>query len=195
MRAHREFTAPMSALEASQRAQYILRRWRYKCWTTREGLRFERGTPGSAIVAVNPHHVHARIDLFLADLDDGTCKVVVDQDVFKLGQPCSRLDKIVWRGDLDDLEASLTRRADLTVDRVRQDRYAASISYKYLGFVIAPPLFALFWFLSRDQWAEVAAMGGLVAVSALILPLLPFRMPDFPLENTLPEFPSNYLRS
>ena len=195
MHEQREFIAPMNALEASQRAQYVLRRWKYRHLQNCQGLRFERGKPGSALVAVNPHHVHARIDLFLTEQRDSTCRVVVEQRVFKLGQPCSNLDKLVWRGDLDDVQAALTRRADLSVDRVRQDRYAASVSYKYLAFVVTPPLIALLWLVFNDRWIGVAAMGALLAIVAFVLPLLPFQMPEFKLENTVPEFPSNYLRN
>lgn len=194
MRDARTFVAPMNATEAAQRAQYVLGKWRYKFWSIPNGIRFERAFAGSALFAVNPHHVHSRIDVLLSEKSDGTCEVSAEQRVYKFGQPCSNLDKLVWRGDMDDLEASLARREEPSIDRIRQDHYAASISFKYIGFVIVPVLAALFWFLFNEQYLQVAVMGTLTVATALILPRLPFKMPHFPLDNVPPPFQSNYPR-
>lgn len=196
MRTYLEFDAPMSAMEAAQRAQYVLGKWKYRYWGVIGGVRFERAFSGSALVAVQPHHIHTTIDLGLEDLGDGRCRVTIDQRVMKLGQPATNLDKMVWRGDVDDLEAVLLRREEPRIDRIRQDRYAGLVSYKYFGFVILPALIATAAFLGLSNWVVGVASAVMLILSAVIMPYLPFKMPHFPLENQMPAppFESNYMR-
>lgn len=186
----------MSAQEAAQRAQYVLGKWKFRYWGVIGGVRFERAFAGSALVAVQPHHVHSTIELGLEDLGDERCRVTIDHRVMKLGQPSPSLDKMVWMGDLEDLEAMLLRREEPKIDRIRQDRYAGLVSYKYLGIVVLPLIVAAGVFFALENWIAAFTCILLVVVSAAILPFLPFKMPHFPLENQIPAppFESNYLR-
>lgn len=196
MRNQRQFDAPMSAMEAAQRAQYILGKWNYRSWGIPGGVRFERGFTGSALFVFRPHQVHAIIDLHLQEVDQSRCRVTVEQKVMKLGQPCPNLDKMVWAGDLDDLEAMLTRREEPSIDRVGQDRYAGAVSLKYIFAIVLPLLvsFGIFYVLGNLVTALVSIV--LLVGSAVIMPYLPFKMPHFPLENQMPPppFESNYVR-
>lgn len=194
MKSERRFVAPMNAIEASQRAQYVLAKWKYRAWSIKGGIRFERSMPLAGLVAVHPHHVHARIDALLYEQPDGACSVQVTQEVFKYGQPCSNLDKMVWQGDLDDLERALTERREPAIDRNRENSYAGMISFKFIFVAILVPLIAFAWLLFNDNKLGAILMLVVIVLSAVILPHLPFRMPHFPLENRLPEFDSNYPR-
>lgn len=188
----------MPGLEAASRAHNVLGRWRYRSWAIPGGTRFERSFPLSALLVVHPHHVHSRIDMTIRETGDGRCQVTLVQNVYKLGQPSSRLDKEVWEGDLIDVEASLMRREEPVIDRTRQNAYAGKVSGLYIGFVIVPILIigALVGFIYANAILGAAIALGLLAVAAITMPFVPFQMPDFPLENALPPAPggSNYLR-
>lgn len=186
----------MSAMEAAQRAQYVLGKWGYRFWGIPGGVRFERGFTGSALFVFKPHQVHTIINLQLQELDQSRCRVSVEQKVMKLGQPCPNLDKMVWAGDLDDLEAMLTKYEEPAIDRTRQDRYAGAVSLKYICFVILPLLVAFGVFYAMGNLATAMVSLVLMILSAVILPYLPFKMPHFPLENHIPAppFESNYVR-
>lgn len=187
----------MSAIEAAQRAQYVLGKWGYRFWGIPGGVRFERGFTGSALFVFRPHQVHTIINLHLQELDQTRCRVTVEQKVMKLGQPCPNLDKMVWIGDLDDLEAMLTKRQEPVIDRTRQDLYAGAVSLKYICFVIFPLLVAFGAFYALGNLVTAMVSLGLMTLSAIILPFLPFKMPHLPLENQVPPppFESNCVRN
>lgn len=194
MRNERQFIAPMSAIEAAQRAQWVLGKWKFNFWSIPGGIRFERSLPLAGLMVLHPHQVHARIDIHFQDLGDGTCRVFVEHRVFKFGQPSSNLDKMVWMGDLEDLEGALLRREEPKLDRVRQNAYAGSISIKYLLAIVLPCIAASVWLFISGHFIGPLILMVCMVGAALLLPVLPFRMPDFPLPNTLPEFQSNYPR-
>lgn len=187
----------MSAMEAAQRAQYVLGKWKYRSWGIPGGVRFERGFAGSALVVIRAHHVHATIDLLLQDLGEEKCQVSIDQKVMKLGQPSTNLDKIVWLGDVEDVEAMLLRREEPKLDRIREDDYAGKVSLKYICFAVIPPLVAALWLYIIGNLVGAIIAGLLTLVTIPILPKLPFRMPHFPIENQVPPppFESNYIRN
>ncbi|MBC8063906.1 MAG: hypothetical protein H7Y17_03690 [Chlorobia bacterium] len=194
MRNERQFIAPMSAVEAAQRAQYVLGKWKFKFWSIPGGIRFERSVPLAGLMVIHPHQVHSRIDLHLQELGEGACRVFVKHQVFKFGQPSSNLDKIVWLGDVEDLEAALQRREEPKLDRNRQDRYAGAISIKFILATIVPPVIAAIWLVATGERMATFLMLLVLILVAILFPFLPFRMPHFPLENQLPPFDSNYVR-
>jgi hypothetical protein len=194
MRNERQFIAPMPAIEAAQRAQWVLGKWRFNFWSIPGGIRFERSLPLAGLMVLHPHQVHCRIDVHFQDRGDGTCQVLVNQRVFKFGQPSSNLDKMVWMGDLEDLEGALLRREEPKIDRIRQNAYAGAISMKYLLAIVLPSLVAAAWLFILGNWIGPAVLMVCMIGAALLLPVLPFKMPHFPLPNTLPAFQSNYPR-
>jgi hypothetical protein len=194
MRNERQFIAPMTAIEAAQRAQWVLGKWKFNFWSIPGGIRFERSLPLAGLMVLHPHQVHCRIDIHFQDLADGTCQVFVDHRVFKFKQPSSNLDKMVWMGDLEDLEGALLRREEPKIDRVRQNAYAGAVSIKYLLAIIVPCMAASIWLFVLGSLVGPLILVACMVVAALLLPVLPFRMPDYPLPNMLPEFQSNYPR-
>jgi len=181
-------------MEAAQRAQYVLSRWKYRGWSIPGGIRFERAFSLSGLFAIHPHQVHTHIDLQIEEKPNG-CSITAVQTVYKLGQPCSNLDKMVWKGDLDDLEAAVVHRAPLKRDRIKENGYAGAVSIKFIVVAVLPPLVAALWLLFQQNFVGSAAMIALLAIAAIVMPYLPFKMPHFPLEGELPPFDSNYPRS
>ena len=188
----------MSGLEAASRAHNVLEKWGYRGRAISGGIRFERGFFLSAMFAVHPHHVHSRIEITIQETGPGSCQVSLTLHVYKLGQPSSRLDKEVWMGELDDVEASLMRREEPRIDRSKQNAHAGKMSGLFIGFVIMPCLLigALAGLATHNVLVGAGVALGLLLVAAVAMPFLPFQMPDFPLENALPPAPggSNYLR-
>lgn len=196
MRSERQFSIPISAVEAIHRAKYLLGKTKYRCSQTPEGLRCERAYFGSGFVAIRPHHVHALVNISLRDSMNGSCEVAVEQKIMKLGQPSSNLDKMVWKGEIDDLEAYLTRNEEPRIDRIEQDVYAGKVTLKYVLAVVLPLSGVLIYFLATMNYVGGAIALVLFLLTVVMLPFLPFKMPEFPLENQVPAppFVSNYLR-
>jgi hypothetical protein len=197
MHTDRQFIAPMSAAEAAERSKYVLGKWKFKCWSVPNGIRFERSVPFAGLMVIHPHHVHCRIDLFFRDREDGSCEVRMSQQVFKFGQPSTNLDKQVWHGDTEDVEANLVRREEPRIDRTKQNSYAGLVSVKYLLISVLPPLVVAGWLVAVDRPIGAICCVLVVVAAAIVMPRLPFRMPDFPLDNQVPTAPftSNYPRT
>lgn|GEM_PF-7134097 len=199
MKNQREFLAPMTGVEAANRAQYVLKRWKYRAWSIPGGVRFERSTPIAGLAVIHPHLVHARIDMQILELPEGKCRISLNQTILKFGQPFTRLDKAVWLGDLEDVESYVGRREELQVDRVQQNAYAGRMTLVFLAYATFPALLAgaVTGFLTQAGLVGLIAGLVVILIAALFLPIIPLRMPDFPLDNALPPAPggSNYIRN
>lgn len=193
----REFETACSPLEAASRAQTILAALRFRIKGVGNELKGERSFPFSGALVVRPQQVHCLLDIQIMPLPSGGCRISVRQRVFKMGSPASMLDKVVWNGELDDLENMIVRHQPPKVDRIKQDLYSGRITWIFIGF--AGFVATIFGFPAASVWGVV---GGLLTgllifvVLALMLPYFPFPVREFPLENPMPEadFDSNYIR-
>ncbi len=183
MHYQRSFVSPNSCAVCRARVKKLLETYGFRIVKEENLLEFERSARGAGLVATQPRSVHTTLVVWLSEEGDG-CSVLLTEVVQKYGQPASRLDKALWEGELDDIEALLIRNEPPNQDRAKQNASAGTfavvaVAFMLLLYIIVAVLRSVLGF---SFWVELLLFFLVTLPVVAFYSLVPLRPRNFPID-------------